>query len=174
MVQVPETGLSSSPSIPLLAFGSVISPWMPGSDTWRAAWHQGSPCWEPLAVGTVLSACTETASSHVWKPWCKGSWVQAHFRLDWENYWVSLCFSIMEVMAKLRSSVFQHTHSYGSIHLQKIHTPCSYNQYTCPASADTHFRPPAPTAHSLCPCSWKRALLQAAGTQPQHVCHAQQ
>lgn len=52
--------------------------------------------------------------------------------------------------------------------------PCSYNQYTWPASADTHFGPPDPAAHSLCRCWWKRALLQAAGTQPQHVCHAQQ
>lgn len=140
----------------------------------ESTWHQRNLCWEPLAEGTVLRAGTETSSQHGWKPWGEGSWVQAHFRLDWENYWVSLCLSILEVMAKLRSSVFQNMHSYWSIQIQTIHTPFSYNQYTCPASADTHFRPTVTTAHSLCHCPWKRALLQAAGTQPQHACHAQQ
>lgn len=63
VVQVPEAGLSSNPSIPLLAFGSAISPWLASIDGWRAAWHQRSLCWRPLAVGTVLRSCTETASS---------------------------------------------------------------------------------------------------------------
>lgn len=76
-----KASLSSNPSTHLLVFGSVISPWLPGSDGWRAA------CWKPLAVGP----CSEIPSSQPgWKPWWEGSWVQDNFILDWENYLVSI------------------------------------------------------------------------------------
>lgn len=59
-----------------------------------------------------------------------------------------------------------------SAHAQLLIHPATNNTHTQllqpiprPASADTHFRPAVPTAHSLCCCSWNRALLQAAGTQ---------
>lgn len=125
VVWVPEAGLSSNPGTHLLVFGRVISPWLPGSDGWRAAWHQRSLCWEPLAVGT------KTASSqHGWRPWWEGSWVQTHCRLDWDNYWVSLCLSIhgqpqiICVSAHAQLLIHPATNNTRTLLLQAIHTSC--------------------------------------------------